>query len=81
MSDNFSYNLSGGSFLKGWNEVLARISDMKPDAAYACNGCEKRYLCDLCPAFFKWENGAEQTRSEYLCAIGNHRFQKIHNGV
>jgi radical SAM protein with 4Fe4S-binding SPASM domain len=79
MSDNFSYNLSGGSFLKGWEEVIPRISDMKPDAAYSCNGCEKRYLCDLCPAFFKWENGAEHIRSEYLCAIGNRRFQKVHN--
>jgi len=79
MSDNFSFNLSEGSFLKGWQEVITKISDLKVDATYTCNRCEMRYLCGFCPAFSKWENGVEHIRSEYLCAIGNRRFQKVHN--
>jgi radical SAM protein with 4Fe4S-binding SPASM domain len=79
MSNNFSYNLSEGSFSKGWNNIISGIMDIKANDVYNCNICEKRYLCDFCPAFFGWENGAEHIRSEYLCAIGNNRFQKIHN--
>jgi MoaA/NifB/PqqE/SkfB family radical SAM enzyme len=79
MSNNFSYNLFEGSFMRGWNNVISRIMDIKADNVYNCNICEKRFLCDFCPAFFGWENGAEHIRSDYLCAIGHRRFDKIHN--
>lgn len=79
MSNNFSYNLFKGSFWYGWNEVISRIMDMKTDGVFYCNTCEKRYLCNFCPAFSGWENGVEQSRSEYLCAMGNYRFLGIGN--
>ena len=79
MSQNFSYTLSEGSFLRGWNEVISGIMDIKAGNDFYCNKCEKRSACDFCPAFFGWENGVEHIRSEYLCAIGTNRFQKINN--
>ena len=49
------------------------------NADYLCNTCEKRALCGFCPAFFALENGAEDDRSEYLCAMGHSRFHAIMN--
>lgn len=81
MSNNFSHNLFEGSFLEGWNEVISNIMNIRAESVFLCNTCEKRYLCDFCPAFFGWENGSEHIRSEYLCAIGNQRFKKVHDYV
>lgn len=79
MINNISYNLLKGSFSTGWHDVISQIRNKRPRYEFSCNQCEKRHLCGFCPAFFELENGAEDIRSEYLCAIGNHRFQLIHN--
>lgn len=79
MSSRFSYDLSGGSFLNGWSDVVAGIAYSKAGSTFYCNRCEKRFLCDFCPAFSMRENGAENIPSEYLCELGSRRFQKIHN--
>lgn len=79
MSHNFVYDLSAGSFSMGWNQTISGIKDLKANSTFACNACMKRYLCDFCPAFFGWENSSEHVRSEYLCAIGNQRFKKVHD--
>lgn len=77
MIRNVSYDLSIGSFMEGWNDVIPQIRNLKAGNVYECNTCEKRNLCDFCPAFFALENGADDIRSEYLCAIGNLRFQMM----
>jgi hypothetical protein len=79
MINNITYDLTNGNFLTGWRDVLSTITDKKAGNLLNCNQCEKRHLCGFCPAFFELENGLEHVRSEYLCALGNHRFQFIHN--
>lgn len=79
MTTGLKYDLSGGSFLKGWNEVMPRIREIKGRNDYVCNACETRNLCDYCPAFFELENGSDTIPSEYLCAMGKHRFQMIYH--
>ena len=81
MVTHFSYQLSGGDFVKGWREVIPRIREKKADAAYECNRCERKVLCGLCPAFFQIENGSETLRSEYLCEMGKLRFEAIQNAA
>jgi hypothetical protein len=34
-------------------------------------------VCGYCPAFFGMENGSEDIRSEYLCAMGKHRLRIV----
>lgn len=79
MVNTFTHDLTKGTFSDGWLDVLATIKDKKAGNLLSCNQCEKRSLCGFCPAFSKLENGSEHVRSEYLCAIGNQRFQFIHN--
>ena len=80
MTTNITHNIADGNFLTGWLDGISSIRDKKIGGdAHNCNQCKKIHLCGFCPAFFKLENGAEHIRSEYLCAMGNHRFQKIHN--
>jgi len=66
-----------GSFLTGWKEVIPRIREGKLGSGNPCRDCDKRSLCNFCPAFFKLENGAEEIHSEYLCTMGRLRFEKI----
>ena len=79
MVTNIKYSLLTGSFMSGWNNVISSIINKEPGNATACNRCEKRHLCSFCPAFFELENGAGDMPSEYVCSIGNHRFQRVNN--
>jgi len=79
MTTNIKYNLLKSSFLTGWRNIVSGISDKKAGKTFSCNQCEKLHLCGVCPAFFELENGSEYILSEYLCALGNYRFQLIHN--
>jgi len=77
MVNSLKFNLLKGSFIKGWQEVIPRIRKRKAGNDIACNQCEKMVLCGYCPAFFELETGAEDIQSEYLCAMGQYRFQAI----
>lgn len=79
MVTTLKYNLTNnnGRFLTGWKEVIPRIREGKLGPGNLCQNCEKRSLCNFCPAFFKLENGAEDVYSEYLCTMGHLRFEKI----
>jgi len=77
MANHFQYDLLTGDFLTGWKDVISGIHEKKLGRTYSCSNCEKRYLCGFCPAFHRLENGAEDLCSEYLCAIGNQRFEQL----
>jgi radical SAM protein with 4Fe4S-binding SPASM domain len=77
MANNLQYDLLDGDFLTGWRDVIAGIRERKAGAAYPCGRCEKRHLCGFCPAFHRLENGAEDVCSEYLCALGDQRFELL----
>ena len=79
MIQNVSYNLTRGTFSTGWHKVISRIRDRSAGNAHACYQCEKIHLCGVCPSYFGLENGEEDIRSEYICALGTYRFQKLQN--
>jgi radical SAM protein with 4Fe4S-binding SPASM domain len=79
MVTNIKYSLLSGSFISGWNNVISSIINKEPGSATDCNRCEKRHLCSFCPAFFELENGSGDLPSEYICSMGNHRFQGVIN--
>lgn len=79
MVKNITCNLSNNTFWAGWSNSISRVRDKKAGNVYNCNQCKKRHLCGFCPAFFELENGAEDVRSEYLCAMGKHRFQLMND--
>ncbi len=75
MAGEPSYNLLRGSFKAGWQKVIPGIRKKKADKTSNCWQCEKKALCGFCPAFFNLENGAEDIPSDYLCAMGQSRFE------
>jgi radical SAM protein with 4Fe4S-binding SPASM domain len=79
MVTNIKYSLLRGHFMSGWNNVISSIINKEPGRAANCNICEKRHLCSFCPAFFELENGSVDMPSEYICSMGNHRFQRVIN--
>jgi radical SAM protein with 4Fe4S-binding SPASM domain len=79
MTFDIRYNISKSGFLKGWNYVVPQTRDKKVGDDFTCRRCEKINLCGYCPDFFRMENGAEDIRSEYICKMGNLRFQYINN--
>jgi radical SAM protein with 4Fe4S-binding SPASM domain len=77
MVRSLRYDLSQGSFLKGWHEVMLQIRNKRAESSYGCNRCEKRILCSVCPAFFELESESEILRSDYLCSIGQLRYEAL----
>lgn len=81
MVTDLKYNLVKNSFSRGWNEVMPLIRERKPGSNYSCNNCKKRALCGFCPAFFKLENNTEDICSQYLCTMGQQRYEKINEDL
>lgn len=79
MALELGYETSGVGFKKVWATSIQRIRDKKAGADFACRECDKINICGYCPGFFKLENGLEDVRSEYICRMGNLRFQYIHD--
>lgn len=78
MTTAHTFNPSASTFLKVWNEDIARVREMKAESDFVCNTCKDQNVCGFCPAFFLLENGSENVPSEYLCAMGKHRLRKIY---
>lgn len=79
MVRNVRHALAEGSFQEGWEGVLRGFRDGTPGAAMPCSGCEKKLLCGYCPGFFALETGSESVPSEYLCAMGHHRYEALNS--
>lgn len=79
MTNHIASDLRLGDFDTGWRSIAGRIAGKLATASSACRACEKVHLCGFCPGYFSWENGAEETRSEFLCAMGHQRFQVLNN--
>lgn len=67
------YDLRAGTFQDGWERVIPQVRAIAAPAGYACNRCEDRAACSVCPGFFRLENGDPGVRSGYLCALGRER--------
>jgi radical SAM protein with 4Fe4S-binding SPASM domain len=80
MIRNLTYDLSGGSFLTGWHDIISTIRDKKATGDIPrCHACDKIHICGFCPAFFDWENGREDSISEYICEMGKQRLEFVNN--
>jgi radical SAM protein with 4Fe4S-binding SPASM domain len=73
------YDLSATGFIEAWKDMISRIKERKARPDFPCRGCVKINLCGYCPAFFSLENGAEDVHSEYICRMGNLRYQRIND--
>ena len=76
-NESYSYDLKSGSFQSGWSEVIVRVREATARVDYACNRCDKRILCGLCPGFNRIETASEDQLSDYACAVGRLRFRAI----
>jgi len=77
MTSSLKFDLERGSFSEGWAHISRTIREKKAGTYFVCRTCHKKSLCGYCPAFFELENGTEHLHSEYLCAIGEYRLQKL----
>ncbi len=75
--EKYSFDLKTGSFEDGWANVVAGIREATPGVGYACNKCQKRTLCGLCPGFNRLEMASEDEFSEYACSLGQLRYRAI----
>jgi radical SAM protein with 4Fe4S-binding SPASM domain len=75
------YNITKAEFMSGWKDITQHISNKKTKADFTCRGCEKINLCGYCPDFFRLENSSESLCSDYLCKMGNLRFEYITNNL
>jgi radical SAM protein with 4Fe4S-binding SPASM domain len=77
MSINHKIPILGGRFLSGWQNELPGIREIKMKADQSCYDCPKRILCGYCPPFFELENASETSNSEFLCSMGQLRYEKL----
>ncbi len=77
MVHDIGYDLSEIGFFEAWKDLIARLKEKKAGPDFPCRGCAKINLCGYCPAFFRLENGAEDVHSEYICRLGDLRYQRI----
>ncbi len=73
------YMLGSGSFQEGWGQAFNDFRKEIPDAALPCRNCRQKLLCGYCPGFFEMENDGQCLPSDYLCAIGKHRFARLNS--
>ena len=81
MVSHVTYSILEGDFSTGWNEIIPRMREKKPRSDFPCHQCKERTLCGFCPGFFQLESGEDDRHSEYLCALGKHRFKKLNNNL
>lgn len=77
MSRRLKYPLPGGSFADGWNGEISRLREEGHAGETRCGSCPMKAACGYCPGFFEIETGSSAIPSEYLCAIGRLRHERI----
>ncbi|MBP7865825.1 MAG: radical SAM protein [Acidobacteria bacterium] len=77
MARDPAFDLTRGDFGTGWLEITGRLREWKTPAGFRCRECRMNVLCGYCPAFFGLETGAEDTCSDYICAMGRERWERI----
>ena len=77
MCRSIRHNLLESSFKEGWQNTLPQIQKIKFSPDSKCLHCDKKNLCDFCPSFSELETGNNSSGPEYLCRLGNYRFQHI----
>lgn len=78
MASHPSCNLLESTFKQGWEKDIQKIRRKKLDHDSPCSQCNKKTLCGYCPPFFELETGKESLPSNYLCAMGQHRYDMLY---
>lgn len=73
-------NIIDAGFGPGWKRIVEQMDATVAGPDFECNGCSKKALCGYCPGFFELESGSEKERSEFLCAVGQRRFELLSAG-
>jgi len=76
MATGYRENAVELGFDEAWRR-LAHIRKVEAPQDYECNHCDLQPVCSGCPALFDLENGDPAARSEYICSLARHRFDKI----
>lgn len=77
MTTQYRYSTEGRAFGEMWQSDLGRLRGNTPRKDYGCNSCGMRSACTGCPAFNYQENGAEDVKSDYVCATTNIRWNAL----
>jgi radical SAM protein with 4Fe4S-binding SPASM domain len=77
MVDAPGFDVRRGSFLEGWNGVIAQFREQGLVPEYECHRCEKRAICGVCPAQFRLETGSQYRKAEYTCQLGEERHRVL----
>lgn len=77
MATTVHFDLKSGDFAHGWETVIPRIRQKKRKSSSPCRKCDKIALCGICPPFSLLETGSEDEAPEYLCALGQNRYNLI----
>jgi radical SAM protein with 4Fe4S-binding SPASM domain len=77
MVSTHRFDLRQGGFLTGWRDVLAGFQEQGIVPGYECHRCDKRSLCQVCPAQASMETGSPYVKADYLCQLGEARLRAI----
>ena len=77
MVPGVGYDLRRMRFATAWSRIVRRIDARKGGAGFVCSRCEKLAVCSYCPGFALLDQGRERARSDYLCALGQQRLQRL----
>lgn len=77
MTTRYRYNLLESDFRTLWSERVGELQYAKPRPDYECAGCDLQRACASCPGFQDLENGAEDVKSDYLCATARGRWRAL----
>jgi radical SAM protein with 4Fe4S-binding SPASM domain len=71
------FDLRQGTFREGWEGVIPRFQEQEIRPGFDCHTCDMRFLCGACPAQAGLESGSPHRKAEYLCRLGEARFDAL----
>jgi radical SAM protein with 4Fe4S-binding SPASM domain len=77
MSHAIQYSILSGDFITGWQGKMPAVRKNKMNPDHVCHNCPKRSLCGYCPPFFELEGGSETVISDFLCSMGQLRYERL----
>jgi radical SAM protein with 4Fe4S-binding SPASM domain len=80
MVSTHGFDLRQGTFREGWENAIPRFREQEIRPGFDCHKCEMRSLCGACPAQAGLESGSVHQKAEYLCRLGEARFDAL-NGM
>jgi len=83
LSNYPNWDVLRGSFITGWNKYFQENNIFKINKSQdgACFNCKMLSVCDICPGWWKDENGKDIfTPVPYLCQAATLRWEKLSRG-